>query len=80
MPQISRCDLADMSAQCKDILSHSGSFPLALMILWNLTGSSGHVENLTPFLDSNAAFGMLFFVSSSAFCVVGFRFMWLAGT
>jgi hypothetical protein len=70
---------AEMTMLCKELLSHSSNFPAALLVLWNLTGGTGHVDNLEPYLASNAAFGMLFFALSSAFCDVGFRFMWFAG-
>lgn len=68
------------TAQCDALLSHCSSFPSALLILWNLSGGAGHVDNLLPFVDASPAFGMLYFVFSSGVCVVWFRFSWLAVT
>ena len=65
-------------AECDTLLSHVSDFPSALVILWNLAGGAGHVDNLAPFLESNRVFGRLYFLVSSAVCTVWFRFMWLA--
>ena len=65
-----------MTMLCK-LLSHSSNFPAALLVLWNLTGGTGHADNLEPYLASNAAFG-LFFALSSAFCDVASA-MWFVG-
>jgi len=66
------------SVECQMLLGHVSDFPSVLVILWNLAGGTGHLDNLLPFLDTNSAFGMFYFVFSSAVCMVWFRFMWLA--
>ena len=68
----------DVTDECKTLLRLYPGFPSALAILWNLAGSTGLADNQLPFLKTNAAFAMLYFFSSSAVCMLMFRFVWLA--
>jgi CRP-like cAMP-binding protein len=72
------CATSGLSADCQGLLNQYSNFPSTLSVLWNLAGGSGHMENLQPMVETNLAFGMIYFVVSSAVCTVLFRFMWLA--